>query len=58
MPADLNMEDDLGRGMARLPDGFTAQPGDVLTAGRPGFWDRVVVDEVADGVVYFWPVTR
>jgi len=58
LDADLNMEDDDGRNLARIPPSAT-QPivGSVLVAGRPHFWSWVVIDEVADGIAYFHQVS-
>ena len=58
LDADLNMEDDDGRNLARIPESG-AQPsvGSVLVAGRPGFYSWVVIDEVTDGVAYFHQVS-
>ncbi|MGE0796627.1 MAG: hypothetical protein AB7O29_14950 [Acidimicrobiia bacterium] len=53
LPADLNMEDDEGRNLAMLPADKTIAAGDVAVAGVPGFWSWVIVDEVADGFVFF-----
>lgn len=56
--ADLHMEDDIGRNIGRLPQGQPwLVPGVVATAGRPGAWSWVVVDEVDDGFVYFHQVS-
>lgn len=53
LPADLNMEDDEGRGVGRLPAGNTFAVGEVVVAGFPGLWSWAVVAEVSDGFVYF-----
>lgn len=57
LPTDLNMEDDEGRNVAKLPEGLTIAPGDVAVAGVPGFWSWVIVDEVDDGFVFFTRVS-
>lgn len=57
LPTDLNMEDDQGRNLARLPAGKTMVTGDVVVAGIPGFWSWSIVDEVADGFVFFHRVS-
>jgi len=59
LPADLNMEDDEGRNVALLADSSRADlsPGDVVVAGRAGFWSWSVVDDVSDGVVRFHQVS-
>jgi len=56
VPADLNMEDDDGRNVARLgqavnPDRVTVDA--VLVAGAAHAWSWVVVEAVEDGFVYF-----
>ncbi len=41
LPADLNLEDDQGRNIARLADAVSPQavtPGTVLVAGAPRGW--------------------
>ena len=53
LPADLNMEDDAGRGVARPPGGKTFAVGEVVVAGFPGLWSWAVIVEVSDGLVYF-----
>lgn len=53
LPADLNMEDDEGRNVARLPKGRSFTAGDVAVAGFPGFWSWALIDEVANGFVFF-----
>ena len=53
LPADLNMEDDRGRGAARLREGEMFAVGDVVVAGLPGLWSWALVDEVRDGFVFF-----
>lgn len=52
LPADLNLEDDLGRNIAHVPSGRTLAPNDVAPAGFPAFWSWVVVDEVDQGLAY------
>jgi hypothetical protein len=52
--ADLNMVDDDDRNLAPLPAGISRfKVGDVAVAGRPGFWSWVLIDEIADGSVFF-----
>jgi hypothetical protein len=56
LPADLNLEDDEGRNVARLADAVTADavtPGAVLVAGVPRAWSWAVVESVDSGFVYF-----
>lgn len=56
LPADLNLEDDEGRNIARLGDALDPDaiaPGVVLVAGAPRAWSWAVVDAVEDGFVYF-----
>ena len=56
LPADLNMEDDEGRNVARLADAVTPAaviPGAVLVAGAPRAWSWAVVESVDGGFVYF-----
>jgi len=56
--ADLNMVDDDDRNLARLPIGSSRiNVGDVAVAGRPGFWSWVLVDEIADGSVFFHQIS-
>lgn len=57
LPTDLNMEDDEGRNLAKVPDGKVIAAGDVAVAGVPGFWSWVIVDEVSDGFVFFTRVS-
>lgn len=57
LPTDLNMEDDEGRNLACLPAGRAVAAGDVVVAGVPGFWSWSIVDEVADGFVFFHRVS-
>ena len=60
LPADLNMEDDLGRNLARLADAINPDAvttGAVLVAGAAGAWSWVVIDAVEDGFVYFRQVS-
>ena len=52
--ADLNLVDDQGRGVARLPAGNAhLEPGSIAVAGRPGFWSWVEIDEIEAGFVHF-----
>jgi len=54
LPADLNLEDDEGRNIARLTDAVTADtvtPGAVLVAGAPRAWSWAVVEDVDSGVI-------
>ena len=56
LPADLNLEDDEGRNVARLADAVTPDaviPGAVLVAGAPRAWSWAVVESVDSGFVYF-----
>lgn len=53
LPADLNMEDDEGRGVARLPEGKSFAAGEAVVAGFPGLWSWAVIVEVSNGFVYF-----
>ena len=58
--ADLNLEDDQGRNVARLADAIapsTVTPGAVLVAGAPRAWSWVVVESVNNGFVYFRQVS-
>jgi hypothetical protein len=60
LAADLNLEDDRGRNLARLTDAVTPDtvtPGAVLVAGAPRAWSWAVVEVVADGYVYFRQVS-
>jgi hypothetical protein len=60
LPADLNMEDDEGRNVARLADAagtVPIKPGAVVVAGAPRAWSWAVVDAVEDGFVYFRQVS-
>ena len=54
--ADLNLEDDQGRNVARLADAIapsTVTPGAVLVAGALRAWTWAVVESVDSGFVYF-----
>jgi len=56
LPADLNMEDDLGRNVARLADATTPDAvtqGAILVAGAPSAWSWGLVEAVEDNFVYF-----
>jgi hypothetical protein len=60
LPADLNVEDDQGRNIARLADAVTpktVRPGAVLVAGAPRAWSWAIVEAVEDGFVYFRQVS-
>jgi len=56
LPADLNLEDDRGRNIARLADAVTPDavfPGTLLVAGAPRAWSWAVVEDFDGGSVYF-----
>jgi hypothetical protein len=56
LPADLNIEDDQGRNVARLADALSPDAvgaGAVVVAGASGAWSWAVVDAVETGFVYF-----
>ncbi len=56
LPADLNLEDEEGRNIARLAGALTpgaVTPGTVLVAGTSRPWSWAVVDSVDRGFVYF-----
>jgi hypothetical protein len=60
LPADLNLEDDQGRNVARLAEAVTPETltrGAVLVAGAPRAWSWAVVEAVEDGFVYFRQVS-
>jgi hypothetical protein len=60
LPADLNLEDDEGRNIARLAEAITPERvtrGAVLVAGAPRAWSWAVVEAVEDGFVYFRQVS-
>jgi hypothetical protein len=60
LPADLNLEDDQGRNVARLADAVAPEavtPGAVLVAGVPRAWSWTVVGAVEEGLVYFHQVS-
>lgn len=57
LPTDLNVEDDEGRNIAKLPEGRTIAAGDIAVAGVPGFWSWIIDDEVTDGFVFFTRVS-
>jgi hypothetical protein len=60
LPADLNLEDDRGRNIARLADAVNPErvtPGAVLVAGAPRAWSWAMVEAVEDGLVYFRQVS-
>lgn len=56
LPADLNLEDDEGRNIARLAEAVSPEMvirGAVLVAGAPRAWSWAVVEAVEDGFVFF-----
>jgi hypothetical protein len=56
LPADLNLEDDERRNIARLADAVTPDTvtqGAVLVAGTPDAWSWAVIEDVESGFVYF-----
>jgi hypothetical protein len=56
LPADLNLEDDQGRNIARLADAVSPEavtPGAVLVVGAPRAWSWAVVEEIEDGFAHF-----
>ncbi len=56
LPADLNMEDDYGRNIARVTDALNPEAvavGAMLVAGASGAWSWAVVDEIDGGFAYF-----
>jgi len=56
--ADLNMVDDHDRNMARLPrDPSRFKVGDVVVAGRPGFWSWVLIEQITDLSVFFHQIS-
>ena len=60
LPADLNLEDDKGRNIARLADTVTPDtvvPGAVVVAGTPRAWSWAVVESVESGFVYFCQIS-
>jgi hypothetical protein len=60
LPADLNLEDDEGRNIARLGDAVSPQavtPGVVLVAGAPRAWSWAIVEAIDSGFVYFRQVS-
>ncbi len=60
LPADLNLEDDQGRNIARLSDAVSPEavtPGAVLVAGALRAWSWVVVEALDSGFVYFRQVS-
>jgi hypothetical protein len=60
LPADLNMEDDQQRTVARLADAVdpdAIRPGCVVVAGSPGGWSWAMVKDIEDGFVYFRQVS-
>ena len=60
LPADLNLEDDHGRNVARLADAVTpdaVMPGAVLVAGVARAWSWGIVDSVDGGFVHFRQVS-
>jgi hypothetical protein len=60
LPADLNLEDDEGRNIARLADAITPErvmAGAVLVVGAPRAWSWAIVEAVEDGFVYFRQVS-
>jgi hypothetical protein len=60
LPADLNLEDDQGRNIARLSDAVRPEavtPGAVLVAGALRAWSWAVVEAVDSRFVYFRQVS-
>jgi hypothetical protein len=60
LPADLNVEDDRGRNIARLAEAVTPEtvtPGAVLVAGAPRAWSWAVTEAVEDVFVYFCQIS-
>ena len=60
LPADLNLEDDQGRNIARLSDAVSPEavtPGAVLVAGASHAWSWAVIEAVDTGFVYFRQVS-
>ena len=60
LPADLNLEDDQGRNVARLAEAVTPEkvmPGAVLVVGAPRAWSWAVVEAIEDQFVYFRQVS-
>ena len=60
LPADLNLEDDEGRNIARLADAITPETvtrGAVLVAGAPRAWSWAVVEAVEAGFIHFRQVS-
>lgn len=56
--ADLNLVDDDERNLARMPSNATGlKVGNVVVAGRPGFWSWVMIDEISEGTVFFHQVS-
>jgi hypothetical protein len=61
LPADLNLEDDQGRNVARLADAVTPDavtpdavtPDAVLVAGAARAWSWAIVESVDSGFVHF-----
>lgn len=56
LPADLSLEDDEGRNVARLAEAVTPKTvtaGAVLVSGAPRAWSWAVVEAVEDGSAYF-----
>ena len=55
LPADLNLEDNEGRNIARLGDAVTpgtVTQGAVLVAGTPHAWSWAVIEDIESGFVY------
>ena len=60
LPADLNLEDDQGRNIARLAEAVAPEavtPEAVLVAGAPRAWSWAVVEAVEAGFVHFRQVS-
>ena len=56
LPADLNLEDDEGRNVARLADASPrtlSLQGAALVVGAPRAWSWAVIEDVESGFVYF-----
>lgn len=60
LPADLNLEDDQGRNLARLADAVSPEsvtPRALVVAGALRAWSWALVDAIEDGFVYFHQVS-
>ncbi len=57
LPADLNLEDDEGLLLARIPATGAPEPGSVLIAGTTQAWTWALVHDIDDGWVRYTQIS-